>query len=87
MKSWITISLLLSGCAWQSEVLQLKPDVYQVSANANQWRGGLTEARQMSLSKANAYCASRGKSIDVMDAQSESSWTANGVSTVTFRCE
>lgn len=79
--------MLCSGCAWQSEALKIGDDTYQVSANASPARGGITGAREMALTTANAKCDSLGKKINVTDIQSESAFPANGVATVTFTCK
>ena len=81
------VCLLASGCAWQSEALKIGDDTYQVSANASPARGGITGAREMALTNANAKCDSLGKKINVTDIQSELAFPANGVATVTFTCK
>lgn len=79
--------LLATGCAWQSEALKIGDDTYQVSANASPARGGITGAREMALTNANAKCDSLGKSINVTNIQSEFAFPANGVATITFTCK
>ena len=81
------ISLLLPACAWQSTALRLSEDTYQVSANASPARGGVTGAREMALTNANAKCDSLGKNITVMNIKTEHAFPANGVATVTFSCK
>jgi hypothetical protein len=76
-----------SGCAWQSEALKIGEDTYQVSANASPARGGITGAREMALTNANAKCDALGKKINVTDIQSEFAYPANGVATVTCTCK
>ena len=80
------ICLAASGCAWQSGALEVG-DAYQVSANASPARGGITGAREMALTNANAKCDSLGKKITVTDIKSEFAFPANGVATVTFSCK
>ena len=81
------VCLAASGCAWQSEALKVGEDTYQVSANASPARGGITGAREMALTNANAKCDSLGKKIAVTDIKSEFTFPANGVATVTFSCK
>ncbi|MGH8578832.1 MAG: hypothetical protein ACREVK_01465 [Gammaproteobacteria bacterium] len=81
-----TLSFLLSGCAWQSEAMKVGPDTYQTSANASPVRGGATGAREMALANANKKCESLGKQIEVIDTKGEYAFPANGVFSVTFRC-
>jgi len=76
--------LLASGCAWQSAALKIGEDTYQVSANASPARGGITGAREMALTNANAKCYSLGKKINVTDIQPEFAFPTNGVATATF---
>jgi hypothetical protein len=81
------VCLLACGCAWQSAVLQVGEDTYQVSANASPMRGGITGAREMAITSANNKCDSLGKKITVTDIKSENAYPANGVATVTFVCK
>ena len=75
-----------SGCAWQSEALQVGADTFQVSANASPARGGVTGAQEMALKNANKKCGSLGKKIEVVDVKTQYAFPANGVATVTFKC-
>ncbi len=86
MKLTLLMSLCLSGCAWQSEALQIDADTYRVSANASPARGGETGAQEMALRAANTKCRSMGKVIHVTDTQVTHAFPANGVATVTFQC-
>lgn len=83
----IAAALLVSGCAWKSGVLEMGPNTYQVSANAAPARGGITAARKLALTQAGQKCAQDGRQIVVLDVESEYSFPANGVATVTFRCD
>lgn len=78
--------LALAGCAWQSEVMQVGPDTYRVSANASPARGGITGAQEMALRNANGKCASVGKVVLVKDTMTDFAFPANGVATITFIC-
>jgi hypothetical protein len=77
----------MSACAWQSKALKIGDDTYQVSANASPARGGVTGARGMALSNANKHCDALGRSIEVLNIQTEHAFPANGVATVTFKCK
>ncbi len=79
-------SLLLVGCAWTSDALQLGASTFQVSANASPARGGITGARGMALEAANEKCAELGRTISVTNIETETAFPANGVATVTFNC-
>lgn len=79
-------SLALAGCAWQTEVLEIGADKYQVSANASPARGATTGARGLALAKANKKCQSLGRQIDVVDVETGYAFPANGTATVTFYC-
>lgn len=83
----VLLTILVSGCAWQSNVMQLNKSSFQVSANASPARGGITGAREMALNKANRFCASIGKAIQVTNIQTGHAFPANGVATVTFLCK
>jgi hypothetical protein len=89
MKAIVSVlgCLLASGCAWQSAALKVGEDAYQVSANASPARGGVTGAREMALTNANAKCDSLGQKINVTNIQTESAFPANRVETVTFTCQ
>lgn len=82
----ITGALWLAGCAWQSEVMQVGPDMYRVSANASPARGGVTGAQEMALSNASEKCASVGRVVLVKDTTTDFAFPANGVATITFTC-
>ncbi len=82
----IALCVVLSGCAWKSQVQTMGPDTYQTSANVAPVRGGITGARKMALSDANKHCAKLGRRIEVLDIESEYAFPANGVATVTFAC-
>ena len=79
--------VVVSGCAWQSEALQIGDDTYHVSANASPARGGVTGAQEMALRNANEKCGSLGKKIEVTDIKTQYAFPASGVATVTFRCK
>jgi stage III sporulation protein SpoIIIAA len=81
------VCLAASGCAWQSEAIKVGEDTYQVSVNASPALGGITGAREVALSNANAKCNSLDKKITVIDIKSEFAFPANGVATVTFSCK
>lgn len=80
------IGVLLTGCAWQSQALKLGDDHWQVSANASPARGAGTGARRMALTNANRHCESLGKTIEVIDIETEYAFPANSVATITFKC-
>ena len=67
--------------------MRIGVDMYQVSANASPARGGITGAREMALTNANRKSDELKKQIKVLDIQSEYAFPANGVATVTFKCE
>lgn len=76
----------LSGCAWQSGVLKLGENRYQVSANASPARGATTGARKMALSSANKKCTELGREIEVLEIETGYAFPTNGTATVTFLC-
>lgn len=87
MKKYMILPIVLvSACAWQTEVLNVGENRYQVSANASPARGGVTGARGMVLNKANKKCESEGKSVNVESVTTDRAWPSNGVATATFTC-
>jgi hypothetical protein len=84
--SLVVLATLVTGCAWQSEALQVEPDTYQTSANASPARGAASGAREMALVNANKKCQSLGRQIEVTDTKTEYAFPANAVVTITFKC-
>jgi hypothetical protein len=52
---------LLAGCASSTGVLPAGPDTYTLSEKFAPIRGGGDEAERVALTKANDYCAQRGR--------------------------
>jgi len=80
------VLLSLSSCTWQSSVLNIGKNTYQVSANASPVRGGVTGAQEMALESANEKCNSLKKQIEVIDIKTQYAFPANGVATIKFTC-
>ncbi len=78
--------VLLSGCAWNTDVLNVGTNLYQVSSNASPIRGGETAAREMALKRANKHCDKLNGSIEVQSIETSRAFPSNGVATVTFSC-
>lgn len=77
----------LSGCAYQTEALQVGPDTYQTSVTAAPARGGVSAAREMALRNAAKKCAALGKTVQVTEVETGHDFPAAGMATVTFECK
>lgn len=82
----LTLAAALGGCASSSGVFKVGPDSYRVTSSAITSFGGAGTERDAGIKKAQAHCASMGKTATVMDATTEASFT-QGTSDVTFKCE
>lgn len=82
----LTFAATLGGCASSSGVFKVGPDSYRVTSSAITSFGGAGTARGAGIKKAQAHCASLGKTATVTDATTEASIT-QGTSDVTFKCE
>ena len=83
--------LFLTSCATTTDVVQMGPDVYALSANAAPIRGGESGARVMGIAEANKYCASLGKASLITGVTTRPVYIfadapAAGAADVTFRC-
>lgn len=87
VRALVLSATLLAGCAWQTDALQMGPNLYRTSANASPARGSTTGAQNLALKKANEKCASLGKTINVTDVETGTAYPANGTATVTFECD
>lgn len=77
---------VVSGCAWQSDAIQIGQDTYHVSANASLVRGGVTGAQEMALENASDKCQSIGRQIEVVDIKTSYAFPTNGAANITFKC-
>jgi len=80
---------VLVGCAASTGVLPAGPDTYTLSETFSPARGGGTEAQREALTKANDFCAEKGRVfVPVTMGQSGALYNPNGPTgyTVTFRC-
>lgn len=83
----IAAALIVSGCVWRSEALQVSADTYQTSASAAPAAGGLSKAQEVALKAANDKCVELHRSINVVNIDSGHDFPANGRATVTFECK
>ena len=82
----MTTAALLVACVSTSNVLQVGPDTWDVSATSDGMRAA-SDARQAAVEAAGKHCASIGKTIQVVSDRSER--TRMGIDTtytVTFKC-
>jgi hypothetical protein len=80
--------LTLCSCAMSTGILPAGPDTYTVTERFAPIRGGATEAEQVALPEANAFCEQQGKKflpVDMDTPTSRNPWGPTGY-TVTFRC-
>lgn len=81
---------LLAGCATSTGVLPAGPDTYTLSEHVAPVRGGRDEAQRVALTKANDFCAQKGRQfVPTMMNQEGNLANPNGPATgysVTFRC-
>lgn len=87
MKKLYLLTVLLAGCQTVSEVMPIGKDSYMVGANV---RGGLVsdaEVTALSIRKANEWCASQGKQMDLTNSINSGTqgWTPQQ-SQVMFKC-
>lgn len=84
----LAFTALLGACAQTSGVMPLGPDTFSI-VTTNEL-GGVLAAKKAGLEQANAYCASRGQQMVVMQSQSDvrPDWVGDPVAhhDVTFRC-
>lgn len=79
----------LAGCASSTGVLPAGPDTYTLSEKFAPIRGGGEEAQREALTKANGFCAEKGRVfVPAMMGQSGALANPYGPTgyTVTFRC-
>lgn len=85
---FMTAAAFLGACAKTSGVMPIGPDTYSI-VTADEL-GGVVEAKRAGLAEANAFCASRGQQMVVMQSQSDvrPDWVGDPVAhhDVTFRC-
>jgi hypothetical protein len=77
---------LLTGCALQTEALQVDTNTFQTSVVASPARGGVAGAQEMALRNANKKCTALGKSIHVKNIETGHDFPAAGRAVVTFEC-
>lgn len=74
--------------AQQSEEMKVGPNTYQVSTYAFPVSGWVTGAQEMALQNANDKMYLHvTKTIQVKDIKTQHAFPANGVTTVTFKCQ
>ena len=82
----LTLATLLVACVNTSNVLQVGPNTWDVSATSDGMRAA-SDARQAAIEAAGKHCVSMGKTIQVVSDRSER--TRMGIDTtytVTFKC-
>ena len=80
---------VLVGCASSTGILPAGPDTYTLSERFAPVRGGGTEAQREALTKANDFCAEKGRVfVPATMGQSGALYSPYGPTgyTVTFRC-
>jgi hypothetical protein len=87
MRKLAILTLALAGCQSVSDVTPIGRDTYLVGT---QVRGGMTswaEVRQISLSRANQYCAEQGRKMQMvnMETRGTQGWTPQNAD-LTFQC-
>ncbi len=55
------LPIVIGGCARSTGVLPAGPDTYTITEKAAPVRGGSTEAKRVALTKADEFCAEKGR--------------------------
>jgi hypothetical protein len=84
--AYFAIFLLLCACATTSDVVQVGPNRYQVSALAAPARGGVAGAEQHAAVKAGQKCVAMGKTVNVLGVETGHEFPVNGTAVMTFEC-
>lgn len=73
---FVTVALMLAGCASSSGALRSGPDTFTVTATASPGAGGSAKAKQSAYADANQECFKQGKAINVVSERATApSWT------------
>jgi hypothetical protein len=82
----VIVLLLLSACG-TTEVLQVRPNAYSVSAQYGSLNGSWTRAQQDAVSKAKEYCEQKGLVFEFISEKRDGTlgWTPQS-STIEFSC-
>jgi hypothetical protein len=82
----VAVALILGGCAFTHDTVQVGPNRYQTMADAAPLRGGAAGAQRMATERATAACAAKGLQINVRSVETGHEYPAAGTATVTFEC-
>jgi hypothetical protein len=78
----LTVTVLaLCGCAMSTGILPTGPDTHTVTERFAPIRGGATDAEQVALPEANAFCEQQGKKflpVDMVTPPSRNPWGPTG---------
>lgn len=55
------LPIVVGACASSTGVLPAGPDTYTITEKVSTWRGGGAEAKRAALTKANDFCAEKGR--------------------------
>lgn len=80
--------LALTGCRTISDVMPVGRDAYMVGAQVRGGLGGSMAVKQLAIRKADAHCAARDKSVQIVGIESSGiqGFTPQSADP-TFRCE
>lgn len=81
----VGIALMSLGGCGTTEVLPIGPDTYRVRGMVDAGLAEFGSGEAEALKKANAYCQSQGRQIQMLATQNASSIAVDGAA-VTFRC-
>jgi uncharacterized lipoprotein YajG len=65
----VAVTVMLSGCAANSGVVEVGPGAYLVSRQASTGFSGAGTLKADAINEAGAYCAKQGKKINVTHAE------------------
>jgi hypothetical protein len=81
-------ALVVSGCAYSSEVMPGDNGTYFISSHAPAIRGGVIGANETAYSDANAFCSQHGaRAIIISTNGGDEADNGNGNTSLHFRCQ
>jgi len=80
--------VILSGCATTSGVVPMGSDTYMISRSEKAFDATGSRVKADALKEANAYCASNGKNIEIVNANSKDMvpFKSDAQAEVVFKC-
>jgi hypothetical protein len=85
---FLSIVVVLAGCASSSGVLRSGPDLFTVTATASPGGGGETTAKKSAYSDASIECSKNGRAVSVISEKVTAPTWTNGMHSIdlVFRC-